>query len=210
MCCDATTGQSSAGATPVEGNSTVIGQSQTISIALSSEGRTLNAIAFKAGMNDSAMHSATFEYVGAANADSPTSGASPTYDANGNLTNYNGWIYTYDGQNRLMSANNGTHTASFYYDGRNRQIARVIDNQVRYSVWDDWELIEEYVSSSSRSAAYLQGAHGVIRSTVNGAFFYYYQDSLGSTTHLADGVDHLLESYRYDLYGKPSYFNSTA
>jgi RHS repeat-associated protein len=137
-----------------------------------------------------------------------TSGASPTYDPNGNLKTYGEWIYNYDGQNRLTSATGNGHSAVFYYDGRNRQIARVIDNQVQFSVWDDWELIEEYASPSVRSAAYLQGAHGVIKSILNNV--YYYQDSLGSTTHLADGAGHLLESYRYDLYGKPSYFSSTA
>jgi len=201
------------GTAPSASNGTLIGGSSgTVSVTPSIDGRTLQAIAFKDGMSNSLVYSATFYYEhesGGANVDLANA-SSPIYDANGNLTNYNGWIYTYDGQNRLMTANNGTHTASFYYDGRNRQIARVIDNQVRFSVWDDWELIEEYASSSSRSAAYLQGARGVIRSQVNGAYFYYYQDSLGSTTHLANGAGQLLESYRYDLYGKPSYFNSTA
>jgi RHS repeat-associated protein len=199
------------GTAPTATTGTLIGGSSgTVSVTPSTDGRTLQAVAFKPGMTDSLVYSATYYYEHGDSADpgSPTSAAPPVYDANGNLTNYNGWIYTYDGQNRLMSANNGTHTASFYYDGRNRQIARVIDNQVRFSVWDDWELIEESASSSSRSAAYLQGAHGVIKSLMNNV--YYYQGSLGSTTHLADGVGQLLESYRYDLYGKPSYFNSTS
>jgi RHS repeat-associated protein len=138
---------------------------------------------------------------------SPTT---PTYDANGNLKTYNGWTYTYDAQNRLTSANGNGHSATFRYDGKNRQIARWIDGAIRYSVWDDWELIEEYADSSSRSAAYLQGAHGVIRALVDGSYYYYYQDTLGSTTHLANAAGQLVESYRYDLYGTPSYFNSTA
>jgi RHS repeat-associated protein len=35
----------------------------------------------------------------------------------------------------------------------------------------------------------------------------YYQDGLGSTTHIADGSGNLLESYRYDLYGTPGYYD---
>jgi RHS repeat-associated protein len=135
---------------------------------------------------------------------------SPAYDANGNLINYKGSIYTYDAQNRLTGASNGATTATFYYDGKNRQIARNItgviqSNVIRISVWDGWELIEEYASSTSRAAAYLQGAHGVIKSLQNNV--YYYQDKLGSTTHVANASGQLLESYRYDLYGTPSYFN---
>jgi RHS repeat-associated protein len=85
---------------------------------------------------------------------------------------------------------------------------RSIDGGVRFSVWDDWELLEEYDVNNARTAAYLQGAHGVIKSLLNN--IYYYQDKLGSTTHIADGSGNLLESYRYDLYGTPSYFNSTS
>src|SRR5712691_5204593 len=35
---------------------------------------------------------------------------------------------------------------------------------------------------------------------------YYYQDELGSTSHVADASGALLEYYKYDLYGKPTYF----
>jgi RHS repeat-associated protein len=75
-----------------------------------------------------------------------------------------------------------------------------MDTVIRYSVWDDWELIEEY--GTTRAAAYLQGAHGVIKSLMNNV--YYYQDSLGSTTHIANATGQLLESFRYDLYGTPN------
>ena len=78
----------------------------------------------------------------------------------------------------------------------------MIDGAVRFSVWDDWELIEEYDTANGRSAAYMQGAHGVIKSLLNN--IYYYQDSLGSTTHISNGAGQLLETYRYDLYGRPA------
>lgn len=37
---------------------------------------------------------------------------------------------------------------------------------------------------------------------------YYYQDSLGSTSHIASASGALLEYYKYDLYGKPTYWNA--
>jgi RHS repeat-associated protein len=39
---------------------------------------------------------------------------------------------------------------------------------------------------------------------------YYYQDELGSTSHIADASGALLEYYKYDLYGRPQYFDSTS
>jgi RHS repeat-associated protein len=177
------------------------------------------AVAFEAGMLDSDEADQVFfwESGGGANAaqvQSQSVGAL-AYDANGNLTNYKGWTYTYDAQNRLTKATNvpnGTTTATFYYDGKNRQIARYVSNSgiVRFSAWDGWELLEEYGSGVSPATSYLQGSIGVIKSWGGNGTFYYYQDKLGSTTHIADASGALLESYKYDLYGTPSYFNSTS
>jgi hypothetical protein len=96
-------------------------------------------------------------------------------DINGNLQTWNGWTYFYDVQNRLVEATNTINnsppiptTGYFYYDGKNRQIARQITSNgtttTRFSVWDDWELIEEYDAGNVVTAKYLQGAHGPIKS----------------------------------------------
>jgi RHS repeat-associated protein len=192
------------------------------------QGTTLRAIAYAPGMSDSDLNDGTYYYLGGNGADidpaaaappgdvgsPPAEGGSqsasvvPNYDHNGNLISYKDWSYSYDAQNRLTSASKGAHTALFHYDGKNRQIMRSIDGTVRFSVWDDWELLEEYDTSNVKQAAYLQGPHGVIKSLVNNV--YYYQDKLGSTSHVADSSGNLLESYRYDLFGTPSYFNSTS
>jgi RHS repeat-associated protein len=128
-----------------------------------------------------------------------------SHTVNGNLQTWNGWAYTYDVQNRLTHASNGTATADFYYDGKNRQIARSINGAITFSVWDDWELIEEYAAGNVRSAAYLQGAHGPIKSLIDN--IYFYQDELGSTSHISSSAGALLEFYKYDLYGRPTYWN---
>jgi RHS repeat-associated protein len=169
---------------------------------------TLKAIAFKSGMNPSDVTVAEYWHDGEGGGNSQNS-AGIGYDGNGNLTHYKGWAYAYDAQNRLTGATNGAHTAEFSYDAKNRQIKRTIDGVTRFNVWDDWELIEEYDTSNVRRAEYLQGAHGVIRSLVNNRYYYYYQDSLGSTTHVAGADGQLMESYRYDLYGTPSYYDES-
>jgi RHS repeat-associated protein len=115
---------------------------------------------------------------------------------------------------RLTYASNGTTSATFYYDGKNRQIARNVNkagnNVVRFSAWDNWELVEEYGSGLAVATGYLQESTGVIKSWSAANTIYYYQDKLSSTTHVADASGQLLESYHYDLYGTPSYFSSTS
>jgi RHS repeat-associated protein len=53
---------------------------------------------------------------------------------------------------------------------------------------------------------YVQGYHGLVKTLVSN--IYYYQDELGSTSHIAYSSGALIESYQYDLYGKPRVYNS--
>lgn len=139
-------------------------------------------------------------------------GQALTYSPNGNLWTYNNWTFTYDAQNRLTNAflpgsKGGPNTnLDFYYDAKNRQIARNVNGAITFSVWDDWELVEEYGTGNVVTAKYLQGAHGPVKSLLNAV--YFYQDSLGSTSHIASATGALLEYYKYDLYGKPKYYDS--
>ncbi len=49
------------------------------------------------------------------------------YDANGNLATANGWIYTHNGNSRLVAASApGSTSANFGRDGRNRDVKRTI------------------------------------------------------------------------------------
>jgi RHS repeat-associated protein len=129
-------------------------------------------------------------------------------DNDGDVLTYNGWTYTYDAQNRLTTAMlNGTTIASFYYDGLNRQIARSINGLITFSVWDgDWAVLEEYGTSNTVTQKYLEGYHGLVKTLQDN--IYYYQDELGSTSHIANSSGALLEYYKYNLYGKPTYWSA--
>lgn len=127
-----------------------------------------------------------------------------TYDAKGNVTTgLDGSTYTYDSQNRLLTATKGGSTETFNYDGLNRQVSRTIGaGSPTYNVYDGWELIGEYASgATSASTAYLSGAGGLVKNLTTNR--YYYQDASGSTSHLASNSGALLEWYRYDLHGTP-------
>jgi RHS repeat-associated protein len=130
------------------------------------------------------------------------------YDHKGNLTyGFDTSSYVYDAQNRLTNAPNTT----IKYDGLNRQVSRTISGATTYSVWDGWNLIEEYQSANSgaSTAVYLYGATGLISGVTNGQFAYYFQDASGSTSHVTDVNGSLLEWYRYDLQGAPVFYNAS-
>jgi RHS repeat-associated protein len=77
-----------------------------------------------------------------------------------------------------------------------------------YCVYDGWNLLGEYApGAASPSSAYLAGAGGLVKNLVSAV--YYYQDASGSTSHLADSAENLLESYRYDLQGTPFFYNAS-
>jgi RHS repeat-associated protein len=133
------------------------------------------------------------------------------YDYSGNLTlgldqpTQSG--YTYDAQNRLTQASKSGTTDTFKYDGLNRQVSRSVTGQpTTYSVWDGWNLIEEYQSGGATAAAYVYGAGGLLTDL---SLHYYYQDGSDSTSHLADSSGNLLEWYRYDLQGTPVFYNAS-
>jgi RHS repeat-associated protein len=129
-----------------------------------------------------------------------------TYDTKSNLTvGFDGSTYTYDAQNRILSASKGGTSETFRYDGLNRQVSRTIGaGQPVYNVYDGWDLIAESAPGSTLpTIAYLGGVKNL---TSN---LYYYQDGSGSASHLSDNTGHLLEWYRYDLQGTPIFYNAS-
>lgn len=146
---------------------------------------------------------------------SAVNGSAPAYDVKGNLSDYNGSHFEYDAQNRLDDAENATNALYFYYDGLGRQILRYVNGDWIYSVWDGWDLIEEYTVTSTLIHAYLHGAatdEMVQRWDNNHAnTIWYHQDAQGSTSHLTDDWGNLIESYKYPPAdsGAPAMYNAS-
>ena len=54
-----------------------------------------------------------------------------------------------------------------------------------FSVWDgDWAVLEEYDQNHNLIQGYAQGYHGLVKTLMDN--IYYYQDELGSTSHIAN------------------------
>lgn len=129
-----------------------------------------------------------------------------TYDKNGNLQTQNGWTYTYDAQNRMIKATNGTNTVDFGYDPRNRCVKRIINGTTTYYYFDDWNMIEERNATGILTASYIHGAmidEVISMNNVLGSFFYHH-DALGSIIALTNKNGNAVEKYTYDVFGAPA------
>jgi RHS repeat-associated protein len=127
------------------------------------------------------------------------------YDTNGNVsTSWGGGsaTYIYDAQNRLTSVTNNGTTTTFSYDGLNRRISQTVGGVTTFNVWDGWNLIEERSSNNALLNTYVYGAGGIIERIAGATAYFYYQDGLGSTSHISDASGTLQEAYRYGTFGQ--------
>ena len=134
------------------------------------------------------------------------------YDQTGNLTNYDGWTYQYDAQNRLITASKGTTTVAFAYDATNRCVKRTINGTVTFFYYNDWNLIEERNSTDVLKETHINGAQvDEILKKIAPALptVYYHYDALGSVVSLTNQTGTVVEKYNYNVFGLPTIKNGS-
>lgn len=84
---------------------------------------------------------------------SPSSGNNMSYDADGNLLNFDGWTFTWNGENRLVKIEKGNYMETYDYDYKGRrwvkkcfEIVNDIEmlTQVEYFIYDEYKQIASY------------------------------------------------------------------
>lgn len=130
--------------------------------------------------------------------------STPTYDRNGNLTELDDWHYCYDASNRLVEASNGIVTAKFYYDAKNRVVARNYNGYITFNTYDKWNLIEEHDESGRQKARYIYGRKidEIVAMVNRHGIFFPHHDALGNVTMLTDINGRLVERYIYTESGE--------
>lgn len=152
----------------------------------------------------------TFYSVNSVNEYTTVGTIAPQYDNNGNLSQINGWSYAYDALNRLIFASNDIVQTHFFYDSKNRVVARHIDGEISLHTYNAWNLIEERNGSDQLTVTYIHGRktdeiaamenrHGV---------FYPLYDALGSVTMITNQDGDIVERYNYSPFGKVRILNS--
>ena len=133
-------------------------------------------------------------------------GATPLYDANGNLT-YDGFsAYVYDGENRLVSALAAGQTTTLTYDplGRLWQVVKGAAN-TRF-LYDGDALVAEYNSAGNLTHRYLHGSNGAADDPLvwyDGAIKrYLHADHVGSIV-ASTNSNGAPTTNAYDEYGAP-------
>jgi RHS repeat-associated protein len=125
--------------------------------------------------------------------------------------------YYYVNDEHLKQVTSGSNTYDLKYDALGRCVKRTLNGVTTYYIYDGEKPILDYKSSDLTHPAknvYGKGIDEILMRTdptVNSASaFYYGQDHEGSVTHLINASGNVIESYRYDVFGAPTFYDGSA
>ena len=141
-------------------------------------------------------------------------GLSVTNGSEHGITSYRGVNYTYINDERPSSATDGINNYSMAYDALGRCVNRTYNAATAYYIYDgEKPILEYYAGIIIGRNVYGKGIDEILMRTdiqVNGNQPYYYQqDHEGSVTHLTNASGNVIEKYRYDAFGTPTYYNGS-
>ena len=128
-------------------------------------------------------------------------GATLTYDANGNLTSDGTRTFEWDAENRLVAVNIGTHRSEFTYDGFDRRV-RIVERDGGATTrdaqltWNGTAITEERLSTGEVNRFFGDGEQH------NGVARYLTRDHLGSVREVTDAAGAVVTRNDYDPYGR--------
>ena len=139
----------------------------------------------------------------------------PTYDVDGNmLTGIMGWSYGWNGENRLISAENGDTRLEFSYDYMGRRFekkvytANVLTKHGKF-VYDGYKLIQvlDALNSDAVTMAFAwhpesTGLDTPFSMTYDGETYYYVTDGNKNVMSLIDAAGTKAAEYVYDPFGR--------
>ena len=139
----------------------------------------------------------------------------PTYDVDGNmLTGIMGWSYGWNGENRLISAENGDTRLEFSYDYMGRRFekkvytANVLTKHEKF-VYDGYKLIQvlDALNSDAVTMAFAwhpesTGLDTPFSMTYDGETYYYVTDGNKNVMSLIDAAGTKVAEYVYDPFGR--------
>lgn len=137
-------------------------------------------------------------------------GQSLTYDLRGNLTHDGVNAYTYDSDNRQITATGPGGSAEYIYDAFGRRAAKIVDGAATYYIYNTgYQIIEERDGSDQLLARYTYGSaiDEPLTMERGGIAYTYHRDALGNVTEVSDASGALVERYEYDVYGSAQIFD---
>ncbi|MBO7298366.1 MAG: RHS repeat protein, partial [Kiritimatiellae bacterium] len=142
--------------------------------------------------------------------------AASTYDADGNmLSSPSGWSFTWNAENRLVSASRGGAVVHYTYDAFGRMISKQIigaENKTITYTWDVFNIIKETENSIATYNIWgldvdgtMQGAGGVgglITVAKSGSFYSPTYDANGNITEYVSVNGNVVAQYQYSAFGE--------
>jgi len=123
------------------------------------------------------------------------------YDALGNLTNYNGYIYTWEAGRRLTSIYNDTNVYSYKYDDNGIRTQKTINGTTTYYTTVDGKITGQYDGTNTIYFRY-NADNSLIGFNLIGAEYLYLKNIQGDIEGILDLNGNLVVEYTYDAWGK--------
>jgi RHS repeat-associated protein len=136
----------------------------------------------------------------------PASVINYTWDDNGDLTARGGDSFSWDYEDRMVSATVNSVTTTFAYRGDGLRDSRTVGGNTTTFTWDIAGGLPVVLDDGNQ---YVYGA-GLVSQKQGGSWYYYLADGLGSTMAVVDASGAVQDSYTYDVYGTPSKTGSLA
>ena len=136
----------------------------------------------------------------------------PSFDADGNLTDSGtGWTYSWNAENRLIQATDGSVTIDFTYDYQGRLVKKDDGTDVKVYVYDDWNRIATFLHTSALTlhnsylwgldlSGSMQGAGGVGGLLREGNLYPLF-DANGNIMQKLNGAGSVEMNVAYDPFG---------
>jgi len=134
-----------------------------------------------------------------------------TFDDRGNIT-FDGTFYkTYDAENRLTRDSASPASVITYgYDALNRRITKTINGStLKYTYSGAAQIEERDGNNNLLNRTVFTGFLSPVMNENSSNSYYYHQNELNSVEAISNSSGRLIESYRYDVYGKLSRYDSS-
>ncbi|VAX12728.1 Rhs-family protein, partial [hydrothermal vent metagenome] len=127
-----------------------------------------------------------------------STGASFTYDAQGQTINKNGTPYSWDYEHRLISQGSD----QYFYDGVGNRLKAIHNGITTKYIYDArGHLIAEADASNAITRYYIYGA-GLLAMVKNNNVYTYHHNAIGSTVAITNNSKTIINAYSYTPYGQ--------
>jgi RHS repeat-associated protein len=119
------------------------------------------------------------------------------------IETFQGLTYSYLNDRQLSSVIGNGNNYSIRYDALGRTVKRTLNSSSTYFFYDGANPILER-GAVTASNIFGPGTDEILIRFMVGDIHYFYQDQLGSVTHVANNSGQMVETYRYDAFGAPT------